>query len=107
MVVAIIFVDPLDHFFAPLMLEIDIDIGRLPALGRDEPLEQQLMLDRVDRRDAERKADHRIGCAAASLAEYLLAERELDDRIDREEIGGIAHPLDQPELMDQQILMRL
>src|SRR4029078_5098069 len=34
-------VDVLNDFFAPLMLEIDIDIGRLAPLGRNETLEQQ------------------------------------------------------------------
>ena len=32
-------VDVLNDFFAPLMLEIDIDIGRLAPLGRNETLE--------------------------------------------------------------------
>src|SRR5437773_7645025 len=33
-------VDVLDDFLAPLVLEIDVDIGRLIALLRDEALEQ-------------------------------------------------------------------
>ena len=33
-------VDVLDDFLAPLVLEIDVDIGRLVALLRDEALEQ-------------------------------------------------------------------
>ena len=42
MVAAVGAVDPLDHLLAPLMLEIDVDVGRLVALGRDEALEQQV-----------------------------------------------------------------
>ena len=38
---AVMAVDPLDHLLAPLMLEIDVDVGRLVALARDEALEQQ------------------------------------------------------------------
>ena len=34
-------VDMLDDFFAPLMLEIDVDVGRLAALHRHEALEQK------------------------------------------------------------------
>ncbi len=48
-----------------------------------------------------------LAAAAAPLAEDLLAERELDDRIDGEEIGRIAHLLDQPEFVREQILMLL
>jgi len=33
-------IDILDDFLAPLVLEIDVDIGRLVALLRDEALEQ-------------------------------------------------------------------
>jgi hypothetical protein len=38
----------LHDFFAPLVLEIDIDIGRLFALGRDEALEDQIMFGRIN-----------------------------------------------------------
>jgi hypothetical protein len=41
-VAAVGLVDPLDDLLAPLVLEIDVDVGRLVALGRDEPLEQQI-----------------------------------------------------------------
>ena len=35
-------VDVLDHLLAPFVLEIDVDVGRLVALGRDEALEQKI-----------------------------------------------------------------
>ena len=38
-VTAILLIDVLDDLFAPLMLEIDVDIGRLTALLADESLE--------------------------------------------------------------------
>src|SRR5690606_2780647 len=41
-------VDPLDHFLAPLVLEIDVDVWRLAPFGRDEALEQKLGFDRID-----------------------------------------------------------
>jgi len=43
----------LDNFLAALVLEVDIDIGRLLALGADEPLEQEIDLRGVHRGDAE------------------------------------------------------
>ena len=41
-VAAVFGVDVLDHFLAPLMLEIDVDVGRLLALLGNEALEQQV-----------------------------------------------------------------
>ena len=41
-VAAVFLVDVLDHLLAPLVLEIDVDVGRLVALGADEALEQQV-----------------------------------------------------------------
>ena len=61
-------VDPLDDFFAPFMLKIDVDIGRLLALARHETFEKQLMLDRVDRRHAEQEADAAVRRAPPPLA---------------------------------------
>ena len=37
-------VDVLDHLLAPLVLEIDVDVGRLAAVLRDEAREQQIAL---------------------------------------------------------------
>ena len=47
---AIALIDVLDHLLAPLMLEIDVDVGRLAPLFRDEALEQQIDLGRDRRR---------------------------------------------------------
>src|SRR6185312_7510756 len=44
-------VDVLNDFLAPLVLEIDVDIGRLVALARDETLEEQGGAGRIDSRD--------------------------------------------------------
>ena len=38
---AVLAVDVLDDLFAALVLEVDVDVGRLVALGADEALEQQ------------------------------------------------------------------
>src|SRR5690606_35619729 len=56
-VAAVFPVDVLDHLLAPLMLEIDVDVGRLVAGGGDEALEQQPAALGRDRRYAEAVAD--------------------------------------------------
>ena len=50
-------IDILDHLLAPLMLEIDIDIGRLAAFRRDKALEQQVDQGRVDLGNADGETD--------------------------------------------------
>src|SRR3978361_372514 len=42
------FIDPLDYFFASLMLEIHVYVRRLPALVADEALEQKALPHGVD-----------------------------------------------------------
>ena len=97
-------IDPLDHLLAPLVLEIDVDVGRLLALGRDEALEQQVQPRRVDGGDVQGVADGRVGGAAAPLAEDLLAARVEHDVVDGQEVGGVAQLADQRELAPDQLV---
>ena len=97
-------IDPLDHLLAPLVLEIDVDVGRLLALGRDEALEQQVQPRRVDGGDVQRVADGRVGGAAAPLAEDRLAARIEHDVVDGQEVGGVAQLADQRELAPDQLV---
>src|SRR3546814_10403656 len=66
---AVSVIDMLDHLLAPLMFEIDVDVGRLVALGRNEAREKQRVFHRIDRGDAEQEADDRIGRRTAPLAQ--------------------------------------
>ena len=69
---AVFAVDVLDHLLAPLVLEIDVDVGRLAPLRRDEALEQQIGAVGIDLGDAEAEAHRGIGRRAAALAEDAL-----------------------------------
>ena len=103
-VAAIGVVDPLDDFLAPLVLEIDIDVGRLFAFLRDEALEQQVVALGIDGGDAEHIADRGIGRRAAALAEdvpALRAKRTIE--LHRQEIRRVAELLDQPQFMAQDL----
>ncbi len=88
-VAAVLLVDVLDHLLAPLVLEIDVDVGRLAAFLGDEAVEQQLVLGRIDLGDAEAEAHRRIRRAAAPLAQdrRLLRAGEVDDFLDSQEVG--------------------
>ena len=84
---AVLAVDVLDHLLAALVLEVDVDVGRLVALDADEAAEQQRGAARVDLGDAQAVADQRVGGAAAALAEDALRARPGDDVGDGEEVG--------------------
>src|SRR5690606_2939779 len=98
-VAAITGVDLLDDLFAPLVLEVDVDVGGLGALGAHEALEQQIAARRIDRGDAERVADGAVGGAAAALAQDLAAPGDLDDLPGAQEIRRDPELLDQRELL--------
>ena len=66
-VAAVAVVDVLDGLLAQVRFDVDVDI-RWPVPRRgQEPLEQQLVGDRVDVGDAERVADRRIGRRSPAL----------------------------------------
>ena len=98
-VAAVAGVDVLDHLLAPLVLEIDVDVGRLAAVGGDEALEQQVVLRRVHRRDAEHVADRAVRGRAPALAEDAARAGERDDLVDGEEVGRVAEAFDQGEFV--------
>ncbi len=92
-------VDVLDHLLAPLVLEIDVDIGRFVARVGDEALEKQVRAGGVDLGDAERVADGRIGGRAAALVEDALLAGVAHDVLDGEEKRRVFEPGDQLELV--------
>src|SRR6516162_1464326 len=84
---AVLAVDVLQYLLAPLVLEVDVDVGRLVTLARNEALEQQRGATlRIHRSDAQAIAHARIGGRAAPLAEDPLAARESDHIVDGEEV---------------------
>jgi len=99
MIAAVTLVDVLNHFFAPLVLEVDIDIRRLFPLGGDEALKQQIVAVGIDLGDAEAVADRGIGRRAAALAENIFRTGEAHDVVNGEEIGRVLALRDQSELM--------
>ena len=101
---AVLRVDVLDDLLAPLVLEVDVDVGRLLALGRDEALEQEIEALRVDRGNAEAVADRGVGRRAAPLAEDAARLGEAHDVVDGEEIRRVVELGDQGELVLEQAL---
>src|SRR5487761_279129 len=99
-------VDVLDHFFAPFVLEIDVDIGRLAAVLGNKAGEQKVAFFRIHRSDAEAKAHRAVGRRAATLAEdfLFLTARKSNDIVHGEEVARIVELSDQRELVVQTFL---
>ena len=102
-VAAVAGIDILNHLLAPLVLEIDVDVRRFLALGRDEALEQEIDLGGVDIGDGEAIADGRVGGRASALAQDTSAARIVDDVVDGEEIGRVIELGDQRDLLLKRI----
>ena len=98
---AIALIDVLDHLFAPLVLEIDIDVRRLLPLLGQKAREQNIDLLGIDIGDAEHEADDGIGGRAAPLAENAFVVGKPHDVVDRQEIARIVELLDERELLAQ------
>ena len=81
------------------MLEIDVDVGRLAPLGRDEALEQQIGALGIDLGDAEAEADRGIGRRAAALAKDALRARVAHDVVDGEEVRRVLQLRDQRQFV--------
>ena len=85
-VAAVAPVEVLDDFLTPFVLEIDVDVGRLAALARDEAREEQVAGFGIDGRDAEAVADSAVRGRAATLAQDTFALSELDNVINRQKV---------------------
>ncbi len=91
-------VDPLDDLLAPVGVEVDVDVGLLLACRGEEPLERQVVEDRVDRRDAQGVAERGVGRGAPALAQDLAPPGLLDDVADDQEVAREVLLLDDLEL---------
>ena len=99
-VVAVLLRGVADHLAAVARVEVHVDVGHLLATGVEHPLEQQVVLDRVDVDDAQAVRDARTGRAPppgpdADAARLRVAHEVPDD----EEVRGEAHRLHDVELV--------
>ena len=92
-------VDVLDDLLATLVLEVDVDVGRLVALAAHEALEQDIDAVGIDGGHAEREADRAVRRGAAPLAEDPARPRERHDLVHRQEVRRVAEVGDDRELV--------
>ena len=95
---AVALVHPLDDLFAALVLDVEVDVGRLGALAAQEALEEQVHAYRIDRGDAEAVSRPRCwrrcrvpdtGCRSRSA--------ELHDLLHRQEVAAVVEVEDDRE----------
>ena len=91
--------DVAQYLVALVPWKIEIDVGRVPALGIEEALEEESGAERLDVGDPETVAHHRVGHGAAAA----VGGRVLDDVVHHEEVVGEALGPDDRELALQSL----
>ena len=86
-VAAVAFVDVLNRLLPQVRFDVDVDVGRPVARRGQEPLEQQLVGDRVDVGDAQRVADRRVGRRSPALGEDAVVPAEPGDVVHHQEVA--------------------
>ncbi len=95
---AVLLVHVLDHLFPTVVLNVQIDVGRLGALLGEEALEEQIHSHGVDGGNPQAVAHRRVGGGAAALAENPLVPAELDDLVHGQEVAAVVEVVDDIEL---------
>ena len=81
--------DVLDDLAAPALAEVDVDVGQRHALGVQEALEDQVVLDRIDVGDPQAVGDEAAGRRPAARADRdALLARVADEIPDDQEVPG-------------------
>ena len=100
---AVLLADVGDDLLAALLAEVDVDVRRLGAVGVEEALEQQVVLQRIDVAELEDVADHGAARRAAGAGRDLVLHGETHEIADDEEVAGEAHPADDVQLVLQPV----
>ena len=65
---AVLVLDVVDDAVAPVLAEVDVEVGHRHALRIEEALEQQVVAQRIEVGDAQRVGDQRARARAAARA---------------------------------------
>ncbi len=104
-VAAVLLGDVVDDAVASVDGEVDVHVRHRLASGVEEPLEEQVVLDRVDVGDLEAVGDERAGRRAAPRPDLdAVALRERDEVPDDQEVVREAHLADRLQLELEPVL---
>ena len=99
LIAAIALLDVIDHLAAPVLAEIDVEVGHRHALGIEKPLEQQAEPDRVEIGNGQRPGDQRARAGATARSHRnAFGLRPLDKIRDDQEVARIVHAGDDIDL---------
>ena len=88
-----------DDLVATVHAEVDVEVGHRHAFGVEEPLEQQVVRQRVEVGDAQRPRDQRTGTRTAARTDRdVLALGPVDEVRDDQEVAREPHLQDHAEL---------
>ena len=96
---AVLGIDVLDDFLAPLVLEVDVDVRRLVAFFRDKAFDKHGHARRIDLGDPEAKTHGRVGRRTPALAQNVLRTRVRHDVVDGQEVRFVFEFGDQLEFV--------
>ena len=98
-VLAVALLDIVDHLVAPVLAEIDVEIGHRHALGIEEALEQQIEAEGIEVGDGERIGDERACARAAPRPDRDALRLGVFDEVgDDQEVARELHLDDDVEL---------
>ena len=93
-----------DDLVAPVVLEVDVDVGHRHPVGVEEALERQPVVNRIDRRDPERVGDDRTRRRAAARRLDPLLAGVAHEVGDDQEVARVAHRGDHAQLVVEPLL---
>ncbi len=103
-VLAVLAPDVGDDLVAPAVLEVHVDVRHRHAVRVEEPLERELVQDRIHRRDTQRVGHDRTRRGPSAGRLDPLLSREPDEVRDDEEVPRVAHRDDHAELVVEALL---
>ncbi len=91
-IVTVLVLDIVDHAISIVLAEVDVEVRHRHALRIEEALEQQLVAQRIEVRDAERIRDQRARAGAAARSHRdAVRLGPVDEVRDDQEVAGEAH----------------
>ena len=99
LIAAVALLHVVDHLAAPVLAEVDVEVGHRHAFRIEEALEQQAEADRIEIGDGQRIGDQRAGAGAAARTDRnALGLRPFDEVRNDQEVARIIHAGDDVEL---------
>ena len=100
--------DVVDDPIAAVDTKVDVEIGHRDALGVQEALEQQIVLDRIEIGDAQRIRHQRARAGAATRADRDIVLASPANKVgDDQEVSFEPHPANRLELPVEPLAIRL